>query len=69
MVIINLSAILTLLAALLIGAMVFEVLPDLSGDARMVAGGAVLFFTSLIAETIGLAPRVFLLIPPWMVAL
>jgi hypothetical protein len=67
--IINISAIITLVVAALISATVFETLPAGAEDARMFTALGVTFIAGLIAELIGLGPRLFYLIPLWMAAL
>lgn len=69
MLIINVSAIITLVVALLITATVFEALPAGVEQARLFIGLGITFVTGLIAEVIGLAPRLFFLVPVWMAAL
>ncbi len=66
---INFMGILTLLVAVLIGATLFEVFPALGGDARIAVGALVLFATSLLAELVGVQPRVLFLVPLWLAAL
>lgn len=55
---INFSASLTLVVAALIGAFAFEMIPALTGDARLVAAAMIVFATSILAESAGFAPRV-----------
>jgi hypothetical protein len=67
--IINLMGILTLIAAGLIAVMAFEAFPSLVGDARVIAAAGIVFATSVIAEVIGLPPRLLFIVPMWMAAL
>lgn len=67
--ILNISAIITLVAAALITATVFEALPAGLEEARLFVALAIFFGAGLIAESVGLAPRVFFLVPVWMAAL
>jgi hypothetical protein len=65
----NITAIVTLVAAALISATVFELLPAGAEEARMFTALGITFIAGVIAELIGLAPRLLYLIPLWMAAL
>ena len=65
---INLMGIVTLVVAVLIGATFFAAVP-LTGDLRLVASAVILFGTSVLAEVVGVQPRVLFFVPLWMAAL
>ncbi len=66
---INLMGVLALIASGLITTMVFEALPSITDDGRLLVAAAVTCATSLLFESAGMPPRVFYVVPLWLAAL
>lgn len=67
--IINIPAIITLVLAVLISETLFATIPASAEEKRIFLTLGITFILALITELIGLAPRLFYLMPLWMAAL